>query len=243
MLQTMKVTVGTQVDRPLYFRPGTSDELVIEEVLVNREYDLQRLRRLPELLAYARQRRAVTGERPLALDAGANIGTASILFAAMPDVTVVAVEPDPGNFEVLKRNVRGLDVVPLQAAISSAHGLAVMQDPGIGHWGFRAIRRTEPSPNAVPCVTVDDIYRQMTGRCFPWLVKIDIEGGEQDLFATNTEWVKRTPLIIVELHDWLITHSGNSRNFLSCVASLDRDFVVLGTNVYSIANPSFTDKV
>ena len=38
----------------------------------------------------------------------------------------------------------------------------------------------------------------------PFIVKVDIEGFEADLFSANTQWVGRTPIIITELHNWLI---------------------------------------
>jgi hypothetical protein len=67
-------------------------------------------------------------------------------------------------------------------------------------------------------------------------VKIDIEGAEAELFSANTEWVDQTPLIIIELHDWLLSRQGISRNFLRCVSSLDRDFVHIGENIFSVKN-------
>lgn len=70
----------------------------------------------------------------------------------------------------------------------------------------------------------------------PYIAKIDIEGGEEALFSCDTEWVDRFPLLIIELHDWLLPRSGSSRNFLSCVARRDRDFVYLGENVFPIRN-------
>jgi hypothetical protein len=56
------------------------------------------------------------------------------------------------------------------------------------------------------------------------------------LFSGNTEWVARSPLIIVELHDWLLPKAKTSRPFLQCISQLDRDFIYHGEDVYSIAN-------
>ena len=36
------------------------------------------------------------------------------------------------------------------------------------------------------------------------LIKIDIEGGESELFEKNIEWIEKFPLIIIELHDWML---------------------------------------
>jgi len=38
------------------------------------------------------------------------------------------------------------------------------------------------------------------------------------------------------LHDWLLPGQGTSRSFLKCMAALDRDFVHIGENVFSIRN-------
>ena len=88
----------------------------------------------------------------------------------------------------------------------------------------------------VPAVTINQIYESHAARCFPFIVKLDVEGAEKDVFSGNTEWVARTPLIIVELHDWLMPRQGGATPFLRCISALDRDFVFIGENVFSIAN-------
>ena len=86
------------------------------------------------------------------------------------------------------------------------------------------------------CITVNEIYASRSQDCSPFIVKIDIEGGESALFSTNTEWVATTPLIIIELHDWLLPGKAASRSFLQCIAGQDRDFVYIGENIFSIDN-------
>ena len=51
-------------------------------------------------------------------------------------------------------------------------------------------------------------------------MKIDIEGGEDDLFSGDLDWLERTPLVIIELHDWLFPNEPRSRNFLRAVSRL-----------------------
>src|SRR5262245_60042763 len=236
-LATVNLTLGTQT-RPFHYRPQTSDEKVAQMVFSQRQYDLTRLARVNELLAFVRHKEAL-GLRPLIVDAGANIGAASIYFHGnFPNALVVAVEPEVSNFQVLMSNIQGLPVEPLRAAVASSMGQARLVDAGIGHWGFRTTRvaPSEDPLNAVACVTINQIYADHCAGYFPFLVKIDIEGGEGELFSANTEWVERTPLIIVELHDWLIPKARTSASFLQCVSRLRRDFVFLGEDVYSIAN-------
>ncbi len=146
--------------------------------------------------------------------------------------------PDVGNFGLLSKNTADLNVEALNAAISSTRGRARVFDPGEGAWGYRTklISEDEIFTDAVPRVTINDIYNSHSSGFFPFIVKIDIEGAELDLFSGSTEWVERTPLIIIELHDWLLPKSGTSRPFLECISRLDRDFVQIGQEIFSIAN-------
>jgi FkbM family methyltransferase len=225
--------IGT---RELYFREQTSDETVIKQVLMQQQYDLRRLRRAPELLSFV-QRQQERGLRPLVIDAGANIGASAIYFAGnLPKALVIAIEPDLENFTLLCKNVEGLSVEPVHGAISSAAGHARVYDPGQGHWGYRTQPTAEhDAADAVARVTINDIYRSHEP-FFPFMAKIDIEGAEQDLFSDSIEWIALTPLLIVELHDWLLPKGRTSRPFLECISKLDRDFVSIGEDIYSIAN-------
>ena len=65
-------------------------------------------------------------------------------------------------------------------------------------------------------MTIADIYRRVcgSGAAFPFIVKIDIEGAEADVFASDTDWFNETPVVIVELHDWLMPKQGTAAEFL-----------------------------
>ena len=70
----------------------------------------------------------------------------------------------------------------------------------------------------------------------PFIVKIDIEGFEGELFSRNLEWLDRFYVLIIELHDWMLPRQRSSQSFLRAVGALDRDFLQVGENVFSIAN-------
>ena len=221
--------------RTLYFRSNTSDKAVIGQIFRSRDYDLARFRRWSELRDFlANQHRS--GGRPLIVDAGANIGASTAFFAiAFPTALVVAIEPEESNFDLLTKNSLGLNVEVMKAALSSETGRATVYNPGTEHWSFRT-ERTK-SAEGVPCVTVDSLYSEFARHgVFPFIVKIDIEGGEEDVFMRNTEWVKKTPVIMIELHDWKWSKKGTSRPFLQCMSALDRDFLYSGENIFSIDN-------
>lgn len=231
-LSTATVKVSNS-ERLLHFRPNTSDWSAIHQIYKNREYDLGRLRRADEIRAFVDVEQGV-GMQPLIVDAGANIGASAVYFAlAFPHALVVAIEPEENNFALLRQNTEGLRVHCMQAALASAPGKAKVVDPGEGHWGYRTLAATDDM--GINCVTIPDIFEGARPR-FPFIVKIDIEGGESDVFSKNTGWVERTPIIIVELHDWLLPKGDTSRSFLRCIADQPRDFIIIGENIFSISH-------
>src|SRR5262249_40939790 len=156
---------------------------------------------------------------------------------SFPTALVIAIEPEQENFNLLATNTNGLSVRCLHAALSSESDPVKVLDPGHGSWGFR----TEKSDDGgLPCVTINSLFAEFCGaRTFPFIVKINIEGGEKELFERNTDWVKQTGIVIIELHDGILPKQGVARPFLKCVSELDRDFVYSGFNVFSIDNNAF----
>lgn len=226
-------------NRKFNFRSGTSDEGVIEEIFKKGDYNFGRLRRGAELTAL--YTRMSASRSPLIVDAGANIGASSVYFAySFPQARVVAIEPADSNFELLVANSTDTTIECVHAALASNPGRVDLLDPGQGYWGFRtgtgASSAAGKTVQSIGCVTINDIYKTHAHDCAPFMVKIDIEGGEDDLFSANTEWVADTPIILIELHDWMLTGSANSRTFLQCIAGLNRDFVHIGENIFSIDN-------
>lgn len=222
-------------ERKVFYRAGTSDEQVLLQIFEKQEYALQRLKRGNEILQFISAQHN-SGRRPIIIDAGANIGASAVFFAvAFPTAIIIAIEPEERNFAILCKNVEGLNVKCLRAGLSSTEGSLRVFDPGEGHWGYRTEPITEGT-GTIPCVTVSQIYQQECQEgVFPFIVKIDIEGAESNLFDKDTAWFAKTPIVIIELHDWLMPKVGTSRSFLQCVAGQPRDFILVGENIYSIA--------
>jgi FkbM family methyltransferase len=127
------------------------------------------------------------------------------------------------------------DIICENAAISCIDETLYLQDPGLGHWGFRT--NTELGLNGIPvrAVSVESVEK-----LFPesdlFIVKIDIEGGESRLFESNLKWVSRTMVIIIELHDRLFLRCANSQNCLKALSEHPRDIFFSGENILSIRN-------
>jgi FkbM family methyltransferase len=200
-------------------RKGTTDKDVFFQVFVIREYDFAGVPQF-ERLQSTYERALEAGEIPLILDCGANVGLATIWFARIfPRARIYAIEPDRGNFEMLCANVRDYaNVVPLHAAIWDRHAenLAIV-DPAVPASFYQVSESGESGRNDVRAYTVPEITR-MAGSHRILLAKIDIEGGEQALFRSNTDWLGDVDAIAIELHDWLLPGKGSSRNFFAVLA-------------------------
>jgi FkbM family methyltransferase len=217
--------------RQFHFRPTAADRGVCRQIFLDREYSFAGLARSAELLRFY-----TTCDRPLIVDAGANIGAASIWFAlTYPKATIIAIEPDRANFELLKLNaIEFPSVLPFNAAITSTTGTLYLCDPGQGAWAYRTASQPSDHSYPVPAITIEELLGGVADRT-PFIFKIDIEGAESDLFSRHSNEFDRFPIVAIELHDWMFPRKANSRNFLRWHTEKCRDFVFRGENAFSIA--------
>lgn len=222
----------------LHLRAGSSDVWTFEQVFCNNDYNLRRLARSDDI-----RRVYDTFTRkgsPLILDLGANVGLASVYFAKnWPAARILAVEPSKQNYDVLRLNVAGLDkVTAINAAVAATDGFVKIINPHDEAWAQRTELANDRSDGSIPARSVDSLIASMDRAPvnLPFICKIDIEGFESNLFSANTDWVRRFPVIIIELHDWMRPKQRTSSSFLSEISRHDRDFVYIGENVFSISN-------
>ena len=227
-LEQLDIRLPERGSRVFRYRPTRADRGVVTQIFESQDYSLGRLQRGAELVAlYERT------ARPLILDLGANIGAAAVYFGMhFPRAHIVALEPQAENFVLLEDNVEGLDVDARLSAIGSGDGEAALVDPGEGEWGYRTA-----AGRGVRVESAARLVAEKLGAGYaPYIAKIDIEGAEAELFGGDTAWADRFPLVIIELHDWLLPRAGTSRAFLAWAAARPRDFVAIGENVFSIAH-------
>jgi FkbM family methyltransferase len=143
----------------------------------------------------------------LILDLGANVGYSSAYFlSCFPNVRVVAIEPDPGNFEVCRRNLLpyGDRVQMVLGAIWSRRARLVLSRGSYDD----AVQVHEPRGEEKPTVEGWDIpgLLALTGGqeidlLEIDLLKIDIERSELEIFgALSLNWLPRVRNICIELH-------------------------------------------
>lgn len=218
--------------RVFFFRTASkSDRAVIEQVLVQKCYEMRTFRQSVPLGAYY-SNLIEQNATPLIIDAGANIGASTLWFASnFPGSHVVAIEPEKNNCELLRKNCHGLNYTLLEGAISSRQGHGFLHDPGGGEWSYQV--RSTGDGYRVPLHSAASIVAdcKATGMR-PFLCKIDIEGGELELFRENFSWAGEFAVIVIELHDWLFPGSSNSSTFRRAISDLAVDFLYRGENVF-----------
>ncbi len=179
-----------QVESPagqIDLRLGTTDIEVYQKVFIDEEYKLPHSH-IPHTI----------------LDLGANTGIASRYFLNLyPSAYLVAVEPDPSNFDLLCRNLSGLpNVKPIRAAVWTHDGEIQLFDPGIGAWGLQVSENTTSSAPSlsVPAISLPSLLREFPSGQID-LLKIDIEGAEKELLENADSWMPAVNAIVIELHD------------------------------------------
>lgn len=211
------------------FRPKSSDPEVFADIFRRKAYDfswLQQYRRVIERY----ERILANGRVPMIVDAGANVGAASIWFATtFPGSRILAVEPDPDNLAVLRMNARDrADIEIVAAAIGSEPGAVTLKNPDNMAWSVQTER---DASGDVPVMTIADVMARHGGGNPLFLVKVDIEGFESDLFAKNLDWLDETEVLIIEPHDWLHPGARTSRSFQAAMLERDFEMIISGENL------------
>jgi len=221
--------------RAFFFRPASNgDREVINQIFYQRDYDLSRFERGPRIYKLYEGILKRQGT-PLIIDAGANIGASIVFFALLfPRCRIIAIEPELNNCALLQKNCSGLNYQLLEGGIGCENGTAFLADIDRGDLGFVL---SEQGDYPVNVYSLDAILRnQLQYGATPLIVKIDIEGGEADLFRASTAWLATVPLVIIELHDWMLPGKGISRNFLRAITEHDFDVVQHGENTFCFNN-------
>jgi FkbM family methyltransferase len=174
----------------LYYRHGTSDLDVIHQIYIQQEYaplcNLHDVR--------------------LVVDCGANAGYSSAFFLEQfPSCRVIAVEPDSGNFDMLKRNLRafGRRADPVRAGIWSRN-VPLRISPGHYRDGREWTVQVQPCEAGqaadfqglgIASLLASSGFERIS------LLKMDIEGAEAIVFQGELDWLDRVDAMAIELHD------------------------------------------
>lgn len=214
MVKALRVS---QTGDRMNIRHHDSDFDTVRQVFRNKDYDTSFWPEIEQRIASRYEAILRSGQIPIIVDAGANIGAASVWYARKyPRAAIVAIEPDPDNCALLRKNVEPLgNITPLQSAIGSKPGhVRVIQ----GSHGW--ISRTErvEGGEGLEIVTIDDACNASKGDVL-FIAKVDIEGFELDLLSENLAWLDQVCVLAIETHDWLFPGQRTSRTLQQAIAA------------------------
>lgn len=186
---------GEQIQRarydgtPIYFR-GV-DEQALKEVLIDREY---------EFLAKELRTKPV----PRVLDVGAHIGTFAMwALATNPSSRITSLEASPDTYEVLLTNRdewrrSGSSWNALRGAAGARDGgvvrMAIAQDS-------MSNRVSVDGTVEVKTMSLGTLLRDSLGDGGDIdMMKVDIEGAEEDFLCSEPELLARIGAMVIELH-------------------------------------------
>lgn len=187
-----KIEVAVQiagVRHPVHLRVRTADVSLCQQILLDAQYE------------------STLAVRPrVIVDAGANIGLASIFYAnRYPEAKIVAIEPEPSNYEMLRKNVALYpNVVPIQAAVWSEKKMLSGTSVDTGHHAYQ-VREENGLDDQGHCGTVRGLtLRELMmdlGIQKIDLLKVDIEGSEKEVFENSANWIGDVGIIAIEMHE------------------------------------------
>jgi FkbM family methyltransferase len=197
----------------VFLRDNISDQAIFRQVFLEQQY------KLDELLSLDAKR---------IIDAGANIGCASLYFSKIfPGAEIVAIEPENSNFQLLKRNTAGYKKIACKhAALWGKNEMVSIANPEAEAASFMVQQTAESS---IEGFTVDYILNENDWDTVD-IVKIDIEGAEKEVFAENCNWLSKTKVLIVELHDRYKTDC--TKTFFRSLEGLSYDAYFQHENIF-----------
>lgn len=230
--EAVEIRLPDLADR-IKLRLRSSDWSVLLQVFVQKEYEVPSKAHAEALSRfYSDTLRA--GGTPIILDCGANVGLASIWYAARyPDAHIIAIEPESENYALLASNAQKWpNIHPVHAGILDRKARVSLSNTGDEAWAWET---REAEDGAVQTVTVDELVAQVpNGKLF--IAKIDIEGSESELFRSATGWVENTPLVVVETHDMGFPWRGTAHAVLRILAREARDYLHHGENLFAFSH-------
>ena len=180
----------------------------------------------------------INSKKLLIVDCGSNIGCSSKYFLnTYKNSFLISIEPDKENFELLIKNVKKNNAVLINNAVSSEEINYEISNTIDNR--AKSIIKSDNGKSSLKSLTINKILSDYNKLNFyPFIIKIDIEGHEKELFEKNIEWFDKFKIVIIEIHDWMLPSKAVSKNYFTTLVSSmkknDRDIIISGENIISI---------
>lgn len=170
------------------------------------------------------------------VDIGANIGYYALMEARICR-EVLAIEPEPSNYELLLSNIElngYKNVATLLSAVGDRNGAVELALSEVANWHRVKTRGTKKDTITVPMVTMD---AYLMGKRVD-MVRMDVEGYEFHILKGMEQTIANNPglTLFIELHGEYLKEYGTSAEevleFLS-----KHNFVVTNSTLVAIDKP------
>jgi FkbM family methyltransferase len=187
--------------------------------------------------------KSIIKEGDTVVDIGANIGYYTVIFSDAAGVTgsVYAFEPDPKNFEILRKNVevngcKNVKIFNCAVSDSTRKGSLYLNDYNSGdhriHFS-KGDRRSIP----IDIISIDDKFPDLR----PDFVKTDTQGAEVGILKGMKNVVRSARVISVEYWPYGLKKMGSSGEELLDLLT-DYGFKYeIDRSLYTVENQQFTN--
>lgn len=215
------------------------DYWTVSQIFYEQDYRLNELRRSSEIFDFAARCQQMS-LNALIVDAGSNIGASSrYLSKCFAGAQIWAIEPSIRNIHFAKLNKNhSIDII--HAALSNQDGVCEL----VGDMSL---------PNSFQLSTIYEGYNQkpielcpmismqtlmanaVCAKLTPFILKVDIEGAEGLVFDSAGSWIDYWPVLMIELHDWMLPCKATSSSVLRAIAANQRDVIIQGSTLISLS--------
>jgi FkbM family methyltransferase len=157
------------------------------------------------------------------VDLGANIGLTSLWLAKRYGCDkIIAVEPWVENARMARHNLasNGVCAEVIEAAVGPTDGRVLFseaRDSNMGRTGF--------GDRTVQMVSMFSVLGRLPSPGCVDLVKMDIEGAEQELLTGDLTWLRKVKSLIIEFHPTLVDYPSLVNRLREC----GFDYIPAGT--------------
>ena len=185
---------------PVTLRKHDSDLEIFDQVFADRQYKWFGIETLnPKVI----------------VDAGANIGLASLYFSQQfPHARIYCIEPVSTNYNLLQKNLSNYsNIQTLQGAVWHTDEYLEIENPE-GYSAGLSMKSSSTS-NKMKGYSLPSLMKLFELEHID-ILKMDIEGAEKEIFELGSlDWMSKVSILVIELHD--LYKDGTSRAFFQSI--------------------------